>query len=121
MTEPQKSLDQRIREAKSSQEISDIQKQQTGWVERQEGSVSAPATSGSLWASPVQSGRVRVHSERDGNVDLPISQLTRALEIDPNLVITSIGADAELQRQISECNDPSRLQHLLGELNRQQK
>lgn len=118
MTEPQKSLEDRIRAARSSQEISDIQKQQTGWIERQEGSAR---TETGPWTSVTQPGRVRVRSVRDGDVDLPVEMLTRALEIDPNLVVIGIGANAELQRQISECTDPSLLQHLLGEQNRQQK
>jgi hypothetical protein len=114
----EKSLEERIRAARSSQEISDLQKEQTHWVERQEG--SAPRTEIGL-PSITQPGRVRIHSERDGDVDLPVEMLNRAIEICPDLVITGIGANVELERQISECTDPSRLQHLLGELNRQQK
>jgi hypothetical protein len=119
MTEPQKSLEDRIRAAGSSQEISDLQKEQSHWVERQEGSV--PAVEKGPWTSVTQPGRVRIHSNRDGDVDLPVEMLPRAVEIDPNLVVIGIGANAELQRQISECTDPSRLQHLLGEMNRKQK
>ena len=117
MTET-KSLEQQFREARSSQEISDIGKQQTGWNERVEG--SAPRTETGPWTSVTQPGRVRVQSV-DGIVDLPVEQLTNALRIDPNLTVIGLGANAELQKQISEITDPSELQRFLEQQNRQQK
>jgi len=108
-----RSLDERILAARSSQEIADLQAERSGRDQRVEG--------GARLASPVtQPGRVRVQCV-DGVVDLPVEQLTNALRIDPSLTITGIGANAELQRQISECTDPAQLQQLMAEMNRQQK
>lgn len=118
MTEPQKSLEQRIREARSSQEISDIQKQQTGWVERTEGSVPASVPANAPWTSPVQSGRVRVYSERDGHVEIAEVMLPRALDIAPDLKITAVGSNPELEQRVAQCRDTAELALLLSEAQR---
>jgi hypothetical protein len=111
MTEPQKTLEDRIRAARSSQEIAELQASRSGLIQRMEGSV--PAASGSLWTSTVQPGRVRIHSERDGDVDLPIDQLENALRVDSNLKITAIGSNAEMQKRIDECRDTNELAQLM--------
>jgi hypothetical protein len=65
----EKSLEQRIRECTSSQEIADLHAQQSGRDQRVEGSV--PRTETGPWTSVTQPGRVRVQC-RDGIVDLPV-------------------------------------------------
>lgn len=106
----------RIREARSSQEIADLQAERSGLIQRMEGSM--PAASDSRWASTVQPGRLRIHSERDGDVDLPVEMLTHAIEIDPNLKITAIGSNAEMQKRIDECRDTAELALVMSETQR---
>ena len=108
MTEP-KSLDQRIRECVTSQQISDLQAESSGSIQRVEGTRSL--------ALPVMKpGRVLVRCTRDGDVDLPADQLARALEIDPNLKVIAMGTtNSELEQRISQCHDSAELALLMTE------
>lgn len=117
----EKSLEQRIREARSSQEIADLQAEASGRNQRVEGfSVPAAPVANKPWTSPVQPGRVRVYSERDdgynghtGHVDLPVEMLTRALEVDPNLKVTAMGSNAEFDQRVAQCRDTAELALLM--------
>jgi hypothetical protein len=107
MTE--KSLEQRIRECTSSQQIADVQAQQSGSIERVEGSRA-------LALPLMKPERVLVRCTRDGDVDLPQEMLSRALEMDPNLKVIAMGTtNSELEQRISQCHDTAELAQLMVE------
>ena len=62
-----------------------------------------------------ESGRVWVHSERDGDVDLPAEQLPAALRIDPNLRVYGIGSNTDLEKRVNECRDSAELSLLMSQ------
>lgn len=113
----QKSLEQRFREARSSQEIADLQAEQSGRDQHIEGSRAL--------ASPVMKpGRVLVRCTRDGEGslqlqnglnDLPAEMLSRALEIDPDLKVIAMGSNTELEQRIAQCHDTAELAQLMVE------
>ena len=105
-----KSLEERIRECTSSQQIADLQAEQSGSIERVEGSRAL--------ALPVaKQGSVTVRTTREGDINLPWEQLENALRIDPNLKVIAMGGstNSELENRIAQCHDSAELALLMVE------
>jgi|HubBroStandDraft_6_1064221.scaffolds.fasta_scaffold874888_2 hypothetical protein len=107
---PEKSLEQRIAECTTSQQIADLQAERSGSIQRVEGGSRALAL-------PVMNpGRVLVQCTRDGIVDLPAEQLVNALKIDPDLKVIAMGTtNSELEQRLSQCRDSNELAQLMVE------
>jgi hypothetical protein len=116
MTEPQKSLEQRIAECTTTQQIADLQAERSGRDQRIEGSRALSSPVMQAGRILVQCTRAEVAGTSDGIVNLPQEQLENALRIDPNLKVIAMGTtNSELEDRIAQCNDSAELAQLMVE------